>query len=60
MILALVSLAGRCLSIESSSYCYALLGKCIFSYLIKMYIISWIGSDFFKGVILIYCMHKHS
>lgn len=46
--------------IESSSYCYVLLGKCIFSYLIKMYIISWIGSDFFKGVILIYCMHKHS
>lgn len=56
----LVSLAGRYLSIENSSYWYALLGKCIFSYLIKIYIISWIGSDFFKGVILIYCIHKHS
>ena len=57
----LISLVSMYLSIAQNSSCWhALLGKYIFSYFIKMYIISWLDSYFFKGVILVYCIHKHT
>lgn len=58
---ALISLVSMYLSIEQNSSCWhALLGKYIFSYFIKMYITSLLDSDFFKGAILVYCIHKHT
>lgn len=62
MILAvLVSLVSMYLATEqNSSYSYVLPGKHILSYFIKIDIISPLNSDFFKEIILVYAVYKHT